>query len=147
MPIRDLQAEWDANNAAWEAETHADKTPDRDYEYSEWSGPRPEAKDYMPWWPEEEKTHWQMYEDTSEGTPISPVMETPEELAHWLADNKASTFGTTSFAGYEQWLAMINQGWAPSAIVTRHEDGTGTILSGVEAASERARIPACGSDG
>ena len=43
--------------------------------------------------PIEERTHYQMYETCTEGTPISPVMETPENLARWLADNGASAFG------------------------------------------------------
>lgn len=59
---------------------------------------------------------WQMWETTSEGSPISPVFGTPEELARWLADTRASTFGSMT-AGYDQWLAMIvGPGWAPSAI-------------------------------
>lgn len=84
------------------------------------------ATDYMPDWPEEKMTHYQMYEDTSEGTPISPVMETPESLAQWLADNNASSFGGMT-ATYEQWLAVARGGWAPSAVV---EDGE--LKSGVE---------------
>lgn len=39
--------------------------------------------DVMPQWPPAERTHYQMYESTSEGTPISPAMETPEKLARW----------------------------------------------------------------
>lgn len=66
----------------------------------------PDPKDYMPDWPDAERTHWQMYEDTSEGTPISPVCETPEELARWLADNGASSFAGDT-ATYEQWLKLI----------------------------------------
>ena len=59
----------------------------------------------MPEWPEEEKTHLQMYETTTEGTPISPVMDTPENLARWLADNGAPAFGSMT-ATYEQWLPI-----------------------------------------
>jgi hypothetical protein len=70
----------------------------------------------MPQWPDAERTHLQMYEDTTEGTPISPVMDTPENLARWLADNRASAFGRDT-ATYEQWLATIKRGWAPSAVV------------------------------
>lgn len=66
----------------------------------------PDPKDYMPDWPEEERTHWQMYEDTSEGTPISPVFETPEKLARWLADNSASAFADIT-ATYDEWYRMI----------------------------------------
>lgn len=75
---------------------------------------------------------WQMWETTSEGSPISPVFASPEELARWLADNKASTFGRMT-ADYETWLKMIvGSGWAPS-VVTSQETG---IVSGVEAAAE-----------
>jgi len=71
-------------------------------------------------------THFQMYEDCSEGTPISPICETPEELAQWLADNEASAFAGMT-ATYEQWLSTIRKGSAPSGII----DSTG-LHSGVE---------------
>jgi hypothetical protein len=77
----------------------------------------------------ETATHYQMYETCSEGTPISPVCETPEELARWLADNGASAFARMT-ATYEQWLATIRQGGAPSAVIRN-----GVIRSGVEDAS------------
>lgn len=73
---------------------------------AEWVGKRPVASDYMPDWTEAERTHLQMYENTSEGTPVSPVMESPEALARWLADNGASAFGYST-ATYEQWLDCI----------------------------------------
>jgi len=75
---------------------------------------------------------WQMWETVSEGSPISPVFKTPEELARWLADTGASSCGTRT-ASYDQWLSMIRQGWAPTMI------GRGsTLVSGVEAATELA---------
>lgn len=92
-------------------------------------GPPPEKEDYMPSWTEEEKTHYQMYENTSEGTPISPVMDSIESLAHWLADNKASAFAGET-ATYDEWLSMCTQGYAPSAVYTPN---TG-LISGVKAA-------------
>jgi len=75
--------------------------------------------------PEGERTHYMMYEDTSEGTPISPAFATPEELARWLADNGASAFGYMT-ATYEQWLSTVNGKWAPSLVVTN-----GIMQSGV----------------
>jgi len=76
---------------------------------------------------------WQMWETTSEGSPMSPVLDTPEELAHWLADTKASAFGGMT-ATYEEWLKMIaGSGSAPSAILTVGEDGKGSMQSGVAA--------------
>lgn len=83
----------------------------------------PRYSDYMH--PEGERTHYMMYEDTSEGTPISPAFATPEELAQWLADNNASAFGNMT-ATYEQWLHTIKRSWAPSMII----DSSG-IHSGV----------------
>lgn len=90
-------------------------------------GIAPNQDDYMPDWPEAECTHFMMYEDTSEGTPISPAFATPEELARWLADTGASSFGRST-ASYEAWLRVCKGAWAPSLIIS----STG-MESGVEA--------------
>ncbi len=92
----------------------------------EWWGGAPAAEDYMPEWPESERTHLMMYETTSEGTPISPAFATAEQLARWLADNKASAFGDMT-ATYDQWLATCGAGSAFSLVVT--DQG---LKSGVE---------------
>jgi hypothetical protein len=89
-------------------------------------GPAPDKKDYMPVWADSEKTHYMMYEDTTEGTPISPAFSTPEELARWLADNGASAFGDST-ASYEGWLRVAKGGFAPSLII----EG-GVMRSGVD---------------
>jgi hypothetical protein len=88
--------------------------------------------DVMPQWPESERTNFQMYEDTTEGTPISPVFDNIEDLAHWLADNGASAVGNST-ATYEQWLATCKRGWAPSGIV----DSVHGLRSGVEALEDK----------
>lgn len=87
----------------------------------------PNPKDYMPKWSDEECTHFMMYETCSEGTPISPAFETPEQLAHWLADTGASAFGGMT-ASYEQWLAVCHGRSTCSAVITN-----GRLKSGVEA--------------
>jgi len=87
--------------------------------------------EYMPPWPAEERTHFMMYEDTTEGTPISPAFETPEELARWLADNGASSFGRMT-ATYEEWLETCRGGWAPSMVM----DANG-LRSGAEFMAEK----------
>ena len=43
--------------------------------------------DLMPRWPEHERAHFQLYETFSEGIPVSPVMETPEQITRWLEAN------------------------------------------------------------
>jgi hypothetical protein len=92
----------------------------------EWEGQPPNREKYMPDWPEAERTHLMMYEDTSEGTPISPAFATPEELARWLADTKASAFASKP-ASYEAWLRVAQGGWAPSLVIQG-----GVMRSGVE---------------
>lgn len=101
-------------------------------------GGAPNPEDYMPDWPEAERTHLMMYEDTTEGTPISPAFEKPEDLARWLADNNASAFGSMT-ATYEEWLATIGVGYSIGAVM----DSEGW-RSGVE---ENARPPRQGSAG
>jgi hypothetical protein len=97
----------------------------------DWYGGGPKKEDYMPDWPAGERTHYQMYETCSEGTPISPVFATPEALAHWLADTGASSFADRT-ATYEQWLRVCKGGWAVSAVMV---PGKG-IVSGVEGLSD-----------
>ncbi len=93
-------------------------------------GGAPEADNYMPDWPEEQRTHYMMYEDTSEGTPISPAFATPEELARWLADTGASAFGSST-ASYEGWLRVARGGFACSAVISN-----GVMQSGVDGLTE-----------
>lgn len=57
-----------------------------------------------------ERTHFQMYDTLTFGTPMSPVFATREELARWLADNKASVLDGTP-STYEEWISSLNRGW------------------------------------
>lgn len=138
-PFSKRVAEWDEDSRQWSLGFMRDYSnypasafkpkegPALEYPaYEDWDTSRPVAEDYMPDWPEAERTHLMMYEDTSEGTPISPAFETPEELARWLADNNASAFGGST-ATYEQWLGMARGGWAPSMVID-----SGRMMSGVE---------------
>lgn len=95
-----------------------------------WSSPQ--AKKFYNAWKSTEPPAgkgWQMWETVSEGSPISPVCKTPEELAHWLADNKASCGSST--ATYDEWLKMIDVGWAMTAMTVN-----GKFMDGVKAYSE-----------
>jgi hypothetical protein len=80
----------------------------------------------MPMWSQSECTHWQMYEEITEGTPISPVFATPEELARWLSDNKVSAFADTT-ASYTQWLSLIRQGPSCSGAFTSEGGRAGFV--------------------
>lgn len=131
---------WDREAAAWErGEYHllpgnewaTDAAVKRaDSSFAGWSWPRPIAERYMLVdCPAAERTHWQMYEDTTEGTPISPVMASPEALARWLADTGASAFANKT-ATYEQWLATIRRGSAVGLVVSSDGLRSGVAFQG-----------------
>jgi hypothetical protein len=79
------------------------------------SGTDPAVKDaYEAWEPTEPPigNGYQVWETVSEGSPISPVFATPEELATWMCREHARD------GNYEQWLTFITgPGWAPSLIM------------------------------
>jgi hypothetical protein len=57
---------------------------------------------------------YQIWETVSEGSPISPVFSTPEDLARHMAGTK---WGADDGTPYETWLKFIRgPGWAPSGI-------------------------------
>lgn len=95
------------------------------HKYKSLEEPKPE--DHMPVFETGTATHYMMYETCTEGTPISPAFATPEELAHWLADNNASAFGYQG-APYEAWLRTIHNGFAVSCVINSNG-----VQSGVEA--------------
>ena len=115
-----LRADW---NGGWK-ELSADE---KAMSYEDWDGFKPACEDYMPAFEDGEATHFMMYENTTEGTPISPAFATPEELARWLADSGASAFAGQT-ATYEAWLSTCKSGSAPSAMFSPQ---TG-LVSGVE---------------
>lgn len=127
-------AEWYENQRLWSLKQHPDqlKYDDTPRSFEDWDGGPPNPDDRMPCWETSERTHFQMYESTTEGTPISPVCESAEELARWLVDNRASSFAHDT-ATYEQWLGAIKVGWAPSMVFTEQ---TG-LVSGVEFVSKK----------
>ena len=136
-------ATWDRQAALWKrglrdpfgSEGTEPVPHGQNYGFKAWDGKRPGPESYMPDWPAAERTHFQMYETTTEGTPISPVMESPETLARWLADTGASSFGPRT-ATYEAWLAVCRAWWAPGLVADVAADG-GVVRSGVEFLGER----------
>ena len=61
---------------------------------------------------------YQLWETVSEGSPVTPIFATPEELAEWLIENdNTATEGTT----FEQWVKFIRgPGWAPSLVMDEY---------------------------
>jgi len=75
---------------------------------------------------------WQLWETVSEGSPISPVFATAEELAQFLANGKGHPLGAPPT--YEQALAFVKAGWAPTMVSCN-----GELKSGVVAIGEHTR--------
>ena len=102
-------AEWEEGLAKWNSGLtpyHNGRTlewrtddPDGNRQFcAEWADYSPRSEDrglYRPNWTREERTHFQFYEGVSEGTPISPVFPSLEELAKWLEVNGHTIAGHT----------------------------------------------------
>lgn len=58
---------------------------------------------------------WQLWETVSEGSPISPVFTTPEDLARWMVSGQSEWMMPTD---YDAALRFVNDGWAPSLAYT-----------------------------
>lgn len=87
---------------------------------------------YESWTPTEPPTGegYQVWETVSEGSPISPVFATAEELAYYMAGRK---WGADKGSPYATWLKFINgPGWVPSGVM----DERG-CRSGIEALGDK----------
>lgn len=129
---------WDIDNIKWQQGLREDFAKPGEWvpiddkykgkSYAYWDCERPDPSCYMPDWPSEERTHWQMYENTSQGTPISPVMGSAEALAKWLDENRASAF-TDMTASYDEWYRTILGGSAVSAVMVGGEFESGVVAA------------------
>ena len=75
---------------------------------------------------------YQIWETVSEGSPVSPVFATPEELARWMivpGNDTSVSKGTT----YEQWMGFLKVGWCMSG----YSDSNG-YRDGVRAVGDMA---------
>lgn len=86
-------------------------------------GQRAEAEAWEPTDPPEGEG-WQLWETVSEGSPISPVFATADELAVWMSDPERGD----RWVPQEVAAKFIADGWAPSFVASSQ---TG-VVSGVE---------------
>lgn len=68
---------------------------------------------------------WQLWEETTEGSPLSPVFATADELADWMSDPARGQ----AWVPGEVAERFIEKGWAPT-LVSSAADG---VVSGVQA--------------
>lgn len=84
----------------------------------------------------EKKKGYQLWENITEGSPISPVFKTPEELAKYLSKNNCWGSWNTP---YETWLKMIKEeGSAPSGVISNKgfQNGVDALYSEKQEAKE-----------
>jgi len=73
---------------------------------------------------------YQIWETVSEGSPVSPVFEDPEDLARWMVNNDTTVTKDTTF---DQWVEFIeNVKWAPSFIGSSKGIKSGTAMVDVK---------------
>jgi hypothetical protein len=87
--------------------------------YAEYAGSGPDIEFYRQVkWTEEEANCFQIYQTVSEGSPVSPVFETLEEMEKWLIKEGHSEKAAKAFC---------SSGWAPSMIMYG-----GNLASGID---------------
>lgn len=138
--------EWDAEFKAWcEGERLVVEKEDlklaAKYEglsdldsFNEYSGSKPDPNDYTPVWTPEEAVGYQVYEDVSEGTPVSPVFQTTDELITWLTGPRGGPNDPWSNCGQtlKAARAFVEHGSVPSMIIVQGGPDAG-IYIGIEA--------------
>lgn len=95
----------------------------------DWEDRPPNPEEYMPEFGER-ATAYQVYENVTEGTPISPVLETKEALIDWLMNDGSGLGigGRRMPLTRTQAEAFADSGYAPSMI---YSSATG-LVSGLE---------------
>ena len=67
---------------------------------------------------------YQMWETVSEGSPITPVFATPDELASWIASSRHERDSWD----YEEALNWVTgPGWSPTYVIDRQSNGSPSV--------------------
>lgn len=77
---------------------------------------------------------WQLWETVSEGSPISPVFGTAEELAVWLTTPDSCWGATQRPMTITQARGFVGSGWAPSGVINAGGVHDGATFVGTEVA-------------
>lgn len=117
-PFEIAASNWIANCFAWEKGEHLDliNNPELKEKYPyywQYCSNPPDEEFYRPEF-KSEPTAYQIYENVTEGTPISPVFETEEEMFNWLIKEGHSETAARNF---------IKQGFCFSFRFHRDENG------------------------
>jgi hypothetical protein len=108
------------NNRLWEKGKHPDqeKYDNTPRHYEKWAGTSPDPDEYMEK-PFKNPIAFQMYETVSEGTPVSPVFKTKEELKEYLIKNGDFWDQTRGTGGWteKQATRFVEAEWQPTGML------------------------------
>jgi len=144
LPMKDKTfkqacAEWIAGFESWNRGERphyfeADNWP-VDMQYWEYHTNPPDRRVYRTY--EDSEASWyQLYEEVTEGTPVTPPFETLEELANYLAEHgdfwdqirhKEGRLNAPPGWGRERAEAFVREGWAPSLAIEVTDEGKRVI--------------------
>jgi hypothetical protein len=116
--------EWIRNYQLWRIGQHPDQLDGSAKDcktFQQWEGTPPDAEYYNTFYDPNDPavaTHYQIYQNVSEGSPVSPVFETLEEMETWLISQGHSEKAAKGFC---------RTGYAPAMIM-----GPGFIKSGID---------------
>ena len=122
-------AEWIANHNLWEKGEYPKQKTGKYAKgcgsYAEYNGDAPEHAGYRPEYTGP-ATAWCVYETVSEGTPVTPVFATAQELIDYLAEHGA-TFDDCAWSRANAERFVNDTGWAPTMVVAG-----GKVMAGHE---------------
>jgi hypothetical protein len=124
---REAAEEWIAKFTAWIEAGRPELMEGCPYFWDYEGGPPDEAYHRTREWTPEQATAYQVYETVTEGTPISPVCATRDDVMEWVVLNM-----NVSPAAAERFLEM---GSVPSMMVTHGPEGA-VIRQNVEMLEE-----------
>ena len=142
----DASREWWRKAKIWNDRPRRLNNDDRRYRkeqgcrwFWDWNGGPPTRESYRDRaWTEAQATHYQGYETVSEGTPVSPVFATLEELSAWMQEpidwdspyNSGEDWQCLQGRSAEQAEAFCKSGHAFSGVVMggRMIDGVAAIV-------------------
>lgn len=112
-------AEWIKNHELWLKGEHEDQKGDSEVAktckyYADWGGHTSDPDMYRPKW--KNPVCFQLYETVSEGTPVTPVFETKDELVNYLVNHGDDWSRKDGEGGWKREVAeaMVKEEWCPS---------------------------------
>lgn len=88
----------------------ADVEKSSKYTFEDYYGESPDPATHHPKWDDAATMGYCYYENVSEGTPISPVFATSDELANWLVEHEGLR--------PEAAKRFVDIGWSPSMVMS-----------------------------